>query len=331
MKKFLAAFGALLLCSFNIQPTYAQSNTTSWAVPVASCAAQTLSVGTPAPLTQTSTGSLCTNTTASIGGFISSASGSRMTPITVGTSDSSGTLPTGSVVVVTNAGATLMYCNARGVAATASDQPIAASGGWFAFTISGGITTLHCISTGSGTTANGLGGDGIPTGTGGGGGGSGGAVTIADGADVTLGAKADSVCGTATGTCSDTALLKYLNSQLAAMPNTGGCGSLIPISQTASTDLHTSVGKSYICSIILVAPDAEVVSLVEGTGSVCATGIAAVIGATTAANGMSFAANGGFSAVSSAPMFNTQTTNDHLCLLQSGSGRIAGFISYNDH
>lgn len=52
------------------------------------------------------------------------------------------------------------------------------------------------------------------------GGGGGGAVTIADGADVTQGAKADSVCGTATGTCSVSALLKYIanavSSQIAA-------------------------------------------------------------------------------------------------------------------
>jgi hypothetical protein len=37
------------------------------------------------------------------------------------------------------------------------------------------------------------------------------AATIADGADVTLGAKADSVCGSATGTCSLQALIKFLN------------------------------------------------------------------------------------------------------------------------
>lgn len=47
--------------------------------------------------------------------------------------------------------------------------------------------------------------------TGSGGGGGGGAVTIADGADVTQGAKADAACGSATGTCSEIALLKYLN------------------------------------------------------------------------------------------------------------------------
>lgn len=38
-----------------------------------------------------------------------------------------------------------------------------------------------------------------------------GAITIADGADTTEGAKADTVCATATGTCTISALLKFLN------------------------------------------------------------------------------------------------------------------------
>lgn len=60
----------------------------------------------------------------------------------------------------------------------------------------------------------------------GGGGGGGGAVTIADGADVTLGAMADAVCGSATGTCTVEALLKFLNSQsLLPLPQGGAIGS----------------------------------------------------------------------------------------------------------
>lgn len=102
-------------------------------------------------------------------GFRPSASGARMTPLTVTTSDSSVALPTGVVVVVTNAGTTNpMYCNVNGVAATVADQLIVANGGQFPFTIPTGQTTLHCIATGGSTTANGLGGTGIPTPTGGG-------------------------------------------------------------------------------------------------------------------------------------------------------------------
>jgi len=116
---------------------------------------------------------------ASVSGFTPSASGARGTPLSVTISDSSGNLPTGTVVIVSNAGANPMYCNVNGVAATTSDQPIAAgAGNWFAFTIPSGVTTLHCIATGGSTIANTLGGSGLATGSGGGGGGgSGGSVT----------------------------------------------------------------------------------------------------------------------------------------------------------
>jgi putative hemolysin len=89
---------------------------------------------------------------ASLGGFTPSVTGARMTPLSVTTSDSSGTLPTGPVTVVSNVGANPMYCNVNGVAATTSDQEITAGGGWFAFTIPTGVTTLHCIATGSSTS-----------------------------------------------------------------------------------------------------------------------------------------------------------------------------------
>lgn len=112
--------------------------------------------------------------TASLGGFTPSTSGARMTPLTVTTSDSSGTLPTGTVVIVSNVGTTNpMYCNVNSVTATTSDQLIPPDS-WIALTIPSGVTALHCIATGGSTTANGLGGSGLPTGAGGGSGGSGG-------------------------------------------------------------------------------------------------------------------------------------------------------------
>ena len=127
--------------------------------------------------------------TASLGGFTPSASAARGTPLSVTTSDSSGNLPTGAVVVVSNVGANPMYCNVNGIAATTSDQYISASGGWFAFTIPAAVTTLHCIATGSSTTANMVGGAGLATGTGGGSG-AGGSSAITTWAGGTLGAMA---------------------------------------------------------------------------------------------------------------------------------------------
>jgi hypothetical protein len=87
--------------------------------------------------------------------------------------------------------------------------------------------------------------------------------------------------------------------------------------------------KNYICSIVLVAGAAEIVNIVEGTGSTCATSTAAIAGSTTEANGLSFAANGGFSAVGGdATVIPGSGTNVDTCLFISGSNRVSGFITY---
>lgn len=106
--------------------------------------------------------------TATLTPFTPSASGARGTPIAVTTSDSSGTLPTGTAVLVTNVGANPMYCNVNGVAATTSDQYIASGGGSYVFGVPAGVTVLHCIATAGSTTANIVGGSGLAAMTGGG-------------------------------------------------------------------------------------------------------------------------------------------------------------------
>lgn len=103
------------------------------------------------------------------------------------------------------------------------------------------------------------------------------------------------------------------------------------ISQTANTQLFagTSAKKTYVCHIMVVGADAENISLVAGTGSVCATNTVAVIGATTAANGPNLSANGGFSIGMGGFSVAASTVNaDNICLFQSGSGRVAGVMSY---
>jgi hypothetical protein len=107
------------------------------------------------------------------------------------------------------------------------------------------------------------------------------------------------------------------------------CTSSIAINQTSSTDLVTSTNKLHICAILLVSATAQNLSLVEGTGTVCATGIAALIGGTTAS--VAVAANGGFSTPSDRAWLVTKTTADHLCLLQSAGGNVSGVITYVDH
>ena len=108
------------------------------------------------------------------------------------------------------------------------------------------------------------------------------------------------------------------------------CPNYIAISQTADTTLvsGTSSQYFYICSIILVAGAAEVVSLWEGTGTACGTGSTAILGSTTEANGLSISANGGFSAVSGTPFLRTATTANDICLRQSGANRVSGVLTY---
>lgn len=105
----------------------------------------------------------------------------------------------------------------------------------------------------------------------------------------------------------------------------------VPINQATSTTLVSgSPGrKNYICGIAVVSPDAEKLSVIEGTTGVCAASPLALIGASTAASGLSLATNsvlpfgngGATVAVGS-------NTNFDVCLLQSGSGRVGGVLIY---
>lgn len=103
------------------------------------------------------------------------------------------------------------------------------------------------------------------------------------------------------------------------------------ISQTGSTQVLTGqAGKRIVlCHYTVVGGDAENLSWVEGTGSTCGTGTLAVVGGTTAAAGMNFAANGGANAGSGDAWFAiTSVPGDNICLLQSGTGRVAGSLKY---
>lgn len=123
----------------------------------------------------------------------------------------------------------------------------------------------------------------------------------------------------------DTALVVTESPQVADQ-----CPNTLAISQTASTDILTTTNKLHICSLVLVASAALTVNLIEGTGTTCATGGAALIGSTTAANGLSLAANGGFSAIAGRPWLKSKTTADHICLTMSGTGTVAGVMTYAD-
>ena len=221
------------------------------------------------------------------------------------------------------------------------------------------------------------------------------ASAFADGWDATVGAKADSACGSDTGTCSQLALIKRLlqsvttlNSNVSAaipagtnligdvnlrqggtaLSTTNGAyfnqlqGNAVlsatnpsftrptdgtnarvfdpcqvvaksykAFSQTATAVLVTGAAskKTYVCSISIIAGAAEIFNLTAGTGSTCGTNTVAVMGSTTAANGLSLAANGGLTFGSGLASLAATTVNqDDLCLQQSGSNRLAGGITY---
>lgn len=103
----------------------------------------------------------------------------------------------------------------------------------------------------------------------------------------------------------------------------------VPFTQAASTTLvlGSSARKNYICSVAVVAPDAEKLSVVEGTGTACATSPLALIGGTIAASGISLTANGVFTLGNgSGTVAAGANANFNVCLLQSGTGFVAGVL-----
>ncbi len=131
------------------------------------------------PLSLNQNGQLCVSGTFSAAGFTPSATGATGTPLAVTNTSGTGTLPTGAVVILTNAGTTTAYC-ALGATATTSSQPIV-GGGSFAFTV-GSATQFSCITASGTTTINSLGGSGTPAFSGGGGGSG---LSVTDGATFT--------------------------------------------------------------------------------------------------------------------------------------------------
>lgn len=104
-----------------------------------------------------------------------------------------------------------------------------------------------------------------------------------------------------------------------------------PISQAASGVIITHSGTltTYICGGSFNISDAESVSLTEGTGVTCGTGAAALMGSTTVANGMALSANEGMSfGNGNASNIISKTAGDDICILQSGTGRLAGWVTF---
>lgn len=105
----------------------------------------------------------------------------------------------------------------------------------------------------------------------------------------------------------------------------------IQIDQTSGEQLiaGTSSERIYICSFQIVTASAQNIALVDGTGSVCATGATGLLGGATAATGWNFGANGGIVLPPTRDSWTkTSTDADNVCLLQSGAGQVSGSLTY---
>jgi hypothetical protein len=87
--------------------------------------------------------------------------------------------------------------------------------------------------------------------------------------------------------------------------------------------------KVYICRMFLNANADGDVGVVEGTGGTCGTGTAALIGGTTAANGLQLASKGGVQLLNGGRTVKTTAgTNVDVCLITADAGPLTGTINY---
>ncbi len=95
---------------------------------------------------------------------------------------------------------------------------------------------------------------------------------------------------------------------------------------TASVQLVALSGstKIYVCSLALIGSTATVFSVIGGTGSACGTSAVAIMGSSTATNGMSLALNGGLTLGNGNGTVASTAAGSELCLVQSGAGNISG-------
>jgi hypothetical protein len=111
------------------------------------------------------------------------------------------------------------------------------------------------------------------------------------------------------------------------------CDQFKPFSVSANTQLITAGNANmfiYVCSAAISNTNAaaQAVSIVEGTGTVCATSTGAVIGNTTAAGGIALAINGTVTVGSgTGAIAKTAVAGDNVCLF-TAAGPIGGVLAW---
>jgi hypothetical protein len=104
---------------------------------------------------------------------------------------------------------------------------------------------------------------------------------------------------------------------------------MVTATTTQIIAISGTAGRTYICSIDLVAAGADNVALVSGSGTNCASNLAGLAGGTTAATGWNFAANGGLTKGGGLGMiYKTVTTNNEVCLVTSAAVQLSGSITW---
>lgn len=111
-----------------------------------------------------------------------------------------------------------------------------------------------------------------------------------------------------------------------------------PLSCHSSMAFHTSARatvlahgnsgmKIYICGLLLISQASDSVSIVEGSGTSCATGRQEIIGHTTAA--LALTSTGGFSSIQPFPWISSQVAGNAVCLVKGRADQhVSGVITY---
>ena len=106
------------------------------------------------------------------------------------------------------------------------------------------------------------------------------------------------------------------------------CDNFSPYSSAASAQAIAAGGANnfiYVCNFGFGSIGGSSFSIVEGTGTTCATNTKAMFGGTTAATGAGLAANATFEEGSGVgAVLKTQVAGDNVCVISSGTGPLAG-------
>lgn len=110
------------------------------------------------------------------------------------------------------------------------------------------------------------------------------------------------------------------------------CDNFTPVSIAVDTQVITAGNANmfiYICSYNFNAVAADVFSIVEGTGTVCATGLKAMVGATTAAAGLSLATAGSINyGGGTGAVTKTSVAGNNVCILRTTAGPLSGVVGW---